>query len=234
MKLHALERELPVAHPHGFAVFALSGDFQAIGQAGALDRERMIAGRAERRGQAGEHPLRAVAYVRGLAVHHPARMHDAAAEGLAYRLMPEAYAEYRQPAGELADQGDRDAGFAWGARPGGDDDARGVQRRDAFDVDGVVAHHPHLVAEFAEILHQVVGEGIVVVDHQQHDQSSSLVSRPAAAISAARSTARALFRVSCHSDAGSESATMPAPACMCSTPSLISAVRSAIARSMSP
>src|ERR1019366_3793375 len=148
--------------------------------------------------------------------------------------MPQAYAEDGQLACERANQGDRDPGFVGGAGAGRDDDACGNQRGDAFDVDGVVTHHPHLLAQFAEILHQVVGEGIVIIDHEQHDQSSSLLSRPAAAISAARSTARALFSVSCHSDAGSESATMPAPACMCSTRSLISAVRSAIARSMSP
>ena len=102
------------------------------------------------------------------------------------------------------------------------------------EIDRVVAYHLHRLAQLAEILHQVVGERVVIVDHEQHDQSSSLLSRPAAAISAARRTARALFSVSCHSEAGSESATMPAPACMCRTPSLIRAVRSAIARSMSP
>ena len=38
-------------------------------------------------------------------------------------------------------------------------------------------------------------------------------SSPCCTISAARSTARALFRVSVHSDSGTESWTMPAPAC---------------------
>ena len=41
---------------------------------------------------------------------------------------------------------------------------------------------------------------------------SRRVSRPDSAISAAASWASALFCVSCHSEAGSESATMPAPA----------------------
>ena len=38
-------------------------------------------------------------------------------------------------------------------------------------------------------------------------------SRPSCTISAARSTALALFCVSCHSDSGTESWTMPAPTC---------------------
>src|SRR5207247_1099879 len=56
----------------------------------------------------------------------------------------------------------------------------------------------------------------------------------AEATSAALRMARALCCVSCHSDCGSESATMPAAACTCSRRSLITAVRIAIATSMSP
>ena len=56
----------------------------------------------------------------------------------------------------------------------------------------------------------------------------------ASAISAARSSARALCCVSCHSERGSESATMPAAACTCSRRSFTTAVRIAIATSMSP
>jgi hypothetical protein len=39
----------------------------------------------------------------------------------------------------------------------------------AFDVGNaefVIAHHMHIRAQLAEILHQVVGKGVVVVDHQ--------------------------------------------------------------------
>src|ERR1035437_1304286 len=165
MELHALERELPVAHPHDLAVFALGGDFQAVGQAGALDRERVIAGREERRRQPGKDALRCVADVGGLAVHHAARMHDTPAERLADRLVPQAHAEDGQLAGERAHEGHRDAGFVWGARAGRNDDARGRERGDAGEVDGVVAHHLHFFAQLAEILRQVVGEGIVIVDH---------------------------------------------------------------------
>ena len=60
------------------------------------------------------------------------------------------------------------------------------------------------------------------------------VSLTASASSAARSSARALCCVSSHSERGSESATMPAAACTCSRRSLTTAVRMAIATSMSP
>ena len=58
--------------------------------------------------------------------------------------------------------------------------------------------------------------------------------RPRSAIATARNSARPLFSVSCHSISGTESATMPAPHCTCSWPSLITAVRMAMAVSMLP
>jgi hypothetical protein len=55
-----------------------------------------------------------------------------------------------------------------------------------------------------------------------------------AASSAATNRARALFSHSFCSSSGLESATMPAPACTCILPSLMSAVRSTMQLSMSP
>ena len=45
----------------------------------------------------------------------------------------------------------------------------GAERLDLLERDLVVAEHHHLLLELAEVLHEVVGERIVVVDHQQHD-----------------------------------------------------------------
>jgi hypothetical protein len=47
----------------------------------------------------------------------------------------------------------------------------GLQLGDALHRDFVVAKHPDLLAQFAEVLHQVEGEAVVVVDHQQHMRS---------------------------------------------------------------
>ena len=62
-----------------------------------------------------------------LAMHHPLRAHDAAAERLPDRLVPEAYAEDRDLPGEALDQRHRDAGLVGRARPGRDDDLRGAE-----------------------------------------------------------------------------------------------------------
>ena len=73
------------------------------------------------------------------------------------------------------------------------------------------SHVMHLVSvvdgTLAEVLDEVVGERIVVVDDEHHYDS------PRCASSSARITARALSRVSSYSAVGFESATMPAPAC---------------------
>jgi len=43
-----------------------------------------------------------------------------------------------------------------------------LQCGNLFERDLVVAIHGNILLEFAEVLHQVIGEGIVVVDHEQH------------------------------------------------------------------
>lgn len=112
----------------------------------------------------------------GLAVHHLPRPHHFAAEGLADALMAKADTEQRQLAGEALDNGQRDAGLVGGAGTGGKDDALGRQGLDLFHAQFVVAHHLDLGLEFAEVLHQVVGEGVVVIDHQQHAGCNLLIS----------------------------------------------------------
>ena len=101
--------------------------------------------------------------------------------------------------------------------------------------------------EIAEVLHEVVGERVVVVDHEHarrrddgrargrvevdgrgHRENSSWAS------SMARSRAAALFWVSSYSLDGSLSATMPAPACTWATPSLTMTVRMQMQVSRSP
>ncbi|MNC89568.1 hypothetical protein D3C83_55240 [compost metagenome] len=48
-----------------------------------------------------------------------------------------------------------------------------MHRLDLVERDFVIAANTHLLAEFAQVLHEVVGERIVIIDHQQHDCRSS-------------------------------------------------------------
>ena len=48
----------------------------------------------------------------------------------------------------------------------------GLKRFDLFDGQLIVAANDHVRTQLAEILHEVVGEGIVVVEHENHRQTS--------------------------------------------------------------
>src|SRR5690606_20505404 len=112
----------------------------------------------------------------GLAVHHLPGTHHPAAEWLADALVAEADAEQRNPAGKMADGGDRDTRVIGRAGPWRDDDLLRRQRLDLREGELIVAVHPHVGAQLTEILHHVVGEGVVIVDHQDHDSASPLAS----------------------------------------------------------
>ena len=74
-------------------------------------------------------------------------------------------------------------------------------------VTAVVAHDLDVLAQLGEVLHQVVGEGVVVVDQQQTRAHS-----PSSANCSARRSAALLANTSACSASGSLSATTPAPA----------------------
>ena len=112
--------------------------------------------------------------------------------------------------------------FIGRTRAGGNDDLIRCDFRDLFKRDGIVAMHDEICPQFPEILHEVVREGIVIVDDENHTHA------PLSAISTARNRARALFTVSWYSYSGSESNTTPPPACTYALPSLISMVRMAM------
>src|SRR4030095_11747764 len=136
-------------------------------------------------------------------------------------------AENRRLGTESPDDVRRDAGVFRAARARRNQD---LLRRHGLDLSErhlIVAADAHLSTELAEVLHKVVGKGVVVVDDEDHD-------RPACASSRARMTALALSRVSSYSAAGFESATIPAPACTYARPFSITTVRIVMQKSRLP
>src|SRR5260221_7174085 len=146
VELDAVNRPLAMLQTHDDAVRRLGGDRQAVRPAGAVDNERMIAGRLERVGEPGEEPGAVVANGAELAVHGSFRAHDAAAEHLADRLVAEADAEDRKAAG-VADKLEADAGAVGVARARRDDDALRPQGKRRLDGERVVAPNDDLGAE---------------------------------------------------------------------------------------
>ena len=81
----------------------------------------------------------------------------------------------------------------------------GLQRGNRLERHGVVAHHLHLGAQLAQVLHEVVGERIVVIDDEDHSRHKPCCASSRARSSAARLVAGFLVlggRVRVHHDAG--------------------------------
>ena len=129
-------------------------------------------------------------------MHDARRIHKFHAERLPDRLMSEADAEQRDSGGGgLADQLRHDAGAGRAARPRGEHDRLRTQRERVSGRKRIVAAYLHLRAELLEILDEIVGERIEIVNHQNHDITSQS-SRPAAASRIDFSMAAALLQVS--------------------------------------
>src|SRR4051794_12134529 len=228
VKLDALGGQLAVTDGHD-RVAVPGGSLEAVGKVGVHD-QRVVAPGHERGFEAAEDRPAVVLDARRLAVDGLAS-HDSAAERLRHRLVAEADAQHRDAG--LRQRGDRrhgHAGLRRGARTRRHDRLVGAAVDQLLDACHVVANHVELRPQLAQVLDEVVGERVVVVEDQDpHAQSAC-----AHASSIAALTARDFASVSRTSYCGSESATIPPPACRYTRPSLITAERMKMQVSRSP
>src|SRR5439155_1211449 len=108
--------------------------------------------------------------LRSLMTFTPRRPHDLAAERLTDRLMAEAHAQHRHLAGECPNQGDKDARLRGRLGTGREHRGGGLQRLHLGDAQRVVPIDNGILSQLAKILDEVVGEGVVIVEHEQHAQ----------------------------------------------------------------
>ena len=168
MELHTLDTEFAMAQAHDDAVGGFGGDFQVARKRFAVDDERMVARGGKWFWEIFENPAAIVLDFAGFAVHQFLRADDPAAEGRADSLMAQAHSENWNLAGKALDQRDADASFLRGARARGDDDALGTHGGNFVERDLIVAANIQFLTQLAEILGEVVGERIVVVEEQNH------------------------------------------------------------------
>src|SRR6185437_11749438 len=211
VELNAVDRELAMADRHHLAVRRSRRDLQRLRD--LCGCQRVVPAHLEPVRQPGEEASAVVADGARLAVDEGAGGGDLAAERFDNRLVAEADSEGGSAGREPPDDLEGCSGVCRAAGTGGDDELRRGEPCGPGCVDGVVSTHDHLRAELAEQMREVVRERVVVVDEQDHRCSAS-------ARSIAASTAASFRRHSSCSAAGSESATIPAPAWRWATPSL--------------
>ncbi len=168
VELHPLDGILAVADPHHFSLVGGRGDLEALGQALLPKDQRVIARRLERRGQAGEETLAIMVDGRCLPVHQARRANDLRAKGVANRLMAQAHPQDRHAPGKAPHHLDGEAGLLRGAGPRREDDPLWGEALDVVQGELVVAEDGELLAHLREVLHQVVGERVVVVNNENH------------------------------------------------------------------
>src|SRR5580698_438408 len=111
-------------------------------------------------------------------MHQLRSTHHFPAERRTHGLVPEADSQDRNPPGTITNQLHADAGFVRSARAGRNQDTCGPHGVDAGNGYLIVAANLNLRAQFAEILHQVVSERIVVVEDKDHGTLKTAYIRP--------------------------------------------------------
>ena len=168
VELHAPEGQAPVPQGHDLALGRRGHDLEARGQAFPGHEQRVVARGLERAGQAGEDPLAGMVDGRRLPVPGTAGADHLAAHGRAQALVAQADAEDRDPGAEAHDHVVGDPRLARRAGPRGDDDVARGQGGDLGERDRVVAVDGGRFAQLAHVARQVVDEGVVVIDQQDH------------------------------------------------------------------
>ena len=79
--------------------------------------------------------------------------------------MPKAHAQDWNLARIGLDGVDRDSRFLWAAWPWGNANPIRIDFGDVGNADFIIAHDFHVFAKLGKVLHQVVGKGVVVIDH---------------------------------------------------------------------
>ena len=216
-------------HSHDLSSFITGDDLEALRQRIRCSDQRMIARYHGLFCQTLEQRLFGIHLDDALlAVHKLLRVLNSAAERLADGLMTEAHAEDRNAAAEPAYHFLADARVLRVAGPRRKDDMRGVQSLDFANGERVIADNAHIRLDSRRLLEQVIGKRIVIVDQENHYPSTS------DARSMAFITAFALFALSIYSLYGTESATMPPPACTVTVPFFLAAMRMAMQVSILP
>ena len=148
------------------------------GQRRRVDRQRVVAGRRQRRRQAGEHAPPCGRSCDVLPCISSVRADDRRAVDVADRLVAEAHAEHRRAAGgERRDGAQMIPASSGRPGPGESSTPSGSRATRLVDGEGVVAVDDRLGAELAEVLDEVEDEAVVAVEHEHPGHVDTLADR---------------------------------------------------------
>ena len=167
---------------HDQSVGRRGGDPQAGGQSLAFNDKRVVARGLERAVNSAKNRFALVFYRRHLAVNGQRRAHHLAAKALPDRLMAKTDAENRHVPGGGGDKIEADARLMRRAGAGRQHDGVGRGGQDFGDAHLVVAAHGDIGPQLPEIMHEIKGEAVVIVDQRDIGHVFGPVSRRASLI----------------------------------------------------
>ena len=134
----------------------------------------MVAGRHEGTVDAPEDRLPLMLDLRQLAMDRLGRADDMTTIGVADGLMAQAHAEQGDLVPRRMDQIKADARLPGAAGAGGQDNGVWPPRHHRGDTDFIIAMHADLSAKGAQVMHQVPGEAVIVVDERNAGHAGSM------------------------------------------------------------
>src|SRR3990172_8777284 len=177
MKLHPLKYSfaLPLApcplplifipYPHYLPLFCPCAYFKAVWEGIFFNQKRMITCCLKRVFNALKYSLAVVIDRRGLSVHKPLCPDNLCPISITNRLMSEADAEYRNLSCKCLYHIHRHPCFLRVAWPRRYYNLIGLETLYLLYRNFIITIDPHILAQLAKILNEVVGKGVVVVNH---------------------------------------------------------------------
>ncbi len=159
---------ITVTLPEPFTSEVCSSDGKLGRQRLFFHDERMVARTGERRGQPGKNTFSIVLDRAGFSMHQRLRPNDFAAKGFTNGLVAETDPKNRRFPGHVPDERHQNPGLVRRARPRRKQNALRLHGLDFLRSHLVVAPHHHFRTQLAEVLDEVVREGVVVVEDEDH------------------------------------------------------------------
>lgn len=169
VELDTMHRQFPVAQSHDRPVFKPRRHLKAVGDGVPVNHQRVVACCLKRRGKARKDTFARVVHHAHLAVHDFGMTHHRAAKCLPQCLMSQTDPHERGFClGGGEGQRKANPGLIGIAGSGGQQDASRVHAHGLLNGDRIIAHHVHVDVKFAQIMNEIVGKAVVVIDEQQH------------------------------------------------------------------